>query len=224
MKKIIILILAFAMIFSLNACSVKSEKEEKSNKSIVIEEYVSEAKLAFDPKDLGSIISKTDKVVLIENAKYIETRMSKNSSAPKRAFNIEKLKIIDKEVKNIDNLINNLEANKDSIKVFLHGGVITKAQWYESLNDELKDKSAGKKYVEKPVGNEAKKKMKVYNNEYAEFAGSKIYLLLANLDKETNSFYADAYTVFEYDKKSKSFYNPVSKLRFTLKDLLSKLK
>ncbi len=223
MKKIIILVLAFAMIFSLNACSNKGEKAEQSKDEEVIEEQVFEGKLVFNEKDLDSILEYATKVVLIEDASYKETKMKKNSPIPKTVYNIKKLKFIDKKAKKYDSLVKSLEPNKKDLKVLVRGGIVTKAQWYESLRDELKDKSAGREYVAKPVGKEAKKKFKIYIHDYLELEESKVYLLLAST-RATVDFNVSAYTVFEYDKKSDTFYNPVSGLRFTLKELVSKLK
>ncbi len=223
MKKIIVLVLAFAMILSVSACSVKSEKAEQSKNEEVIGDQVFEGKLVFNEKDLDSILKHVTKVVLIEGASYKETKMKKNSPIPKTVYNIKKLKFVDKKAKNYDSLVKSLEPNKKDLKVLVRGGIVSKAQWYENLRDEFKEKSAGREYVKKPVGKDAKKKIKIYVNKYVELKDGKIYLLLAST-RATVDFNVSAYRVFEYDKKSNSFYNPVSKLRFTLKELVSKLK
>ncbi len=190
---------------------VKSEKDNCVSLSFCYDTY------------LDSILKHVTKVVLIDSASYKETVMEKDFPIPETIYNIEKLKVINKNDKDINDLIKGLEQNKKSLKVIVDGGIVTKAQWYENLRDEFKDKSAGREYVEKPVGKEAKKKMKIYAHEYVELESDKIYLILSSGVK-TNNFYADAYTVFEYNKKSDTFYNPVSGLRFTLKELVSKLK
>ncbi len=223
MKKIIVLVLAFAMIFSVSACSVKSEKVEQSKNEEVIEELVSEGKLVFNPEKLDSILKHVTKVVLVEGATYKETILKDHYPIPRTHYNIKRLKVIDKQTKDYDSLVKSLEPNEKGLKVLVSGGIVTKAQLYENLRDEFKDKSAGREYVAKPVGKEAKKKFKIYVHDYVELEESKIYLLLAST-RATVDFNVDAYTVLEYDKKSNTFYNPVSGLRFTLDELVSKLK
>ncbi len=223
MKKIIVLVLAFAIILSVSACSNKSEKVEQSKDEEVIEEHVSEAKLAFNPENLDSILKHVTKVVLIEGATYKETVLKNHFPIPKTHYNVKRLKVIDKQAKDYDSLVKSLEPNEKNLKVLVYGGIVTKAQWYENLRDELKDKSAGREYVAKPVGKEAKKKIKSYVKEYVELEGNKIYLLLSSSVK-TDDYNVGAYRVFEYDKKTETFYNQFSKLRFTLDELVSKLK
>ncbi len=223
MKKVILFVIVFAMMFSISACSVKNEKVEQSKDEEVIEERAFEGKLVFNPKDLDSILKHVTKVVLVEGATYKETILKDHYPIPRTHYNVQRLKVIGKQTKNYDSLVKSLEPNEKGLKVLVSGGIVTEAQWYENLRDELKDKSAGREYVEKPVGKEAKKKFKIYVHDYVELEKSKVYLLLAST-RATVDFNVDAYTVFEYDKKLDSFYNPVSGLRFTLKELVSKLK
>ncbi len=138
MKKIIVLVLAFAIILSVSACSNKSEKAKQSKDEEVIEEQAFEGKLVFNPKDLDSILKHVPQIVFVDGVSYKETKYIKgqNIPIPDTYYNVKRIKFIDKKTNVKKSLEEQLEKNKKSRQIIISGGTVTKAQWYKNLRDE----------------------------------------------------------------------------------------
>lgn len=228
-KKISVVFVLIMSILLLSSCSNnKSANVQKTDSKSVnndkkIEDIVYDGKLIYDTTDIKSMLDNTEKVILVEGLNYQDTIIKKGKPVPKTVYTAKHLQILDKGYDTSKDLYSQLTTyNNESSKVIMSGGIMTKGEVYDNLSDEYKDKSAGPKQAVKPSKEEVNTKVRVYIDNYLEFNNEKTYLIFAQT--EDNNFYCSGYTVFEYDKDSKTFTNEFSKLQFKIEDLMKHIK
>ncbi len=225
-KKFSLMLVLLMSILIISSCSNNESSSIKDNNSVSSDEKIEDigymAKLAYDPSDIKSLFDITSEIILVKGLDYEKTIMKKDDFIPETVYTAKYIQRLDRGY----DLSKELDAqlttyNNDSIKVIINGGIVTKGQVYDVLNEEQINQLAWNKQLSKAS---IDTKFRVYMNNYLEFNNTNTYLIFANHGGIDNNFYCIGYTVFEYDQDSGKFSNKFSKLEFKIEDLIRYLR
>ncbi len=204
MKKILVICLIIVIVAT--SCSMFPRKAIDT-----------EVRWTFNYDDINSIIDSSDKIVVVSNTTYYDTVMKKHSGIPKTFYKVGKLYIVDKKSGFAEDFEKELRTTDGSVQLGLSCGTLTEMEYYEL---EAKDSNI-KKNRKKPSFLTANRPILMGLGDYIELDKDAIYLVMANYEGETNTYYTNVYTIFKYNASDHSFVNKTSGLSVKVSELNS---